>query len=152
VWLDTHKIRYARSQVTRSTSDLPPQVSSKLLSMPKGQIFVVNEGDKALLVSIAEIKDAPVTLTVAGPQIEQALVAQRNKDQAAAELKRLRSGAKIEYLNKELAMDPNAPAQPSPAAVVPGAAEPAALGSAAPAGAAGATDKAALDRGVAGLK
>jgi hypothetical protein len=151
VWLDTHKIRYARSQVTRSTSDLPPQVSSKLLSIPKGQIFVVNEGDKALLVSIAEIKDAPVTLAVAGPQIEQALVAQRNKDQAAAELKRLRSGAKIEYLNKELAMDPNAPAQPNPAAVVPGAAEPAALGSAAPA-AAGATDKAALDRGVAGLK
>jgi EpsD family peptidyl-prolyl cis-trans isomerase len=151
VWLDAHKVKYGRTQVSRSTSDLPPQVSSKLLSIPKGQIFIVNEGDKALLVSIAEIKDAPVTLAVAGPQIEQALAAQKNKEVAAAELKRLRTGAKIEYLNKDLAMDPNAPAQPNPAAALPGAGENAAAG-AAPAAAAGATDKAAIDRGVAGLK
>jgi peptidyl-prolyl cis-trans isomerase C len=152
VWLDAHKVKYARTQVSRSTSDLPPQLSSRLLALPKGQIFIVNEGDKALLVSIAETRDAPVTMAVAGPQIEQALAGQKNKELAAAELKRLRSGAKIEYLNKELAMDPNAPAQPNPAAAVPAAAESAAAAGT-PAGApAGATDKAALDRGVAGLK
>jgi EpsD family peptidyl-prolyl cis-trans isomerase len=151
VWLDAHKVKYGRTQVSRSTSDLPPQVSAKLMSMPKGQIFIVNEGDKALLVSIAEIKDAPVTLAVAGPQIEQALAAQKNKEVAAAELKRLRTGAKIEYLNKDLAMDPNAPAQPNPAAALPAAADNAATG-ATPAGTPAATDKGAIDRGVAGLK
>jgi EpsD family peptidyl-prolyl cis-trans isomerase len=151
VWLDAHKVKYGRTQVSRSTSDLPPQVSAKLMSMPKGQIFIVNEGDKALLVSIAEIKDAPVTLAVAGPQIEQALAGQKNKEAAAAELKRLRTGAKIEYLNKELAMDPNAPAQPNPAAALPAAADNAAAAPATPAGAQ-AADKGAIDRGVAGLK
>jgi hypothetical protein len=125
------------------------------MSMPKGQIFIVNEGDKALLVSIAEIKDAPVTLAVAGPQIEQALAAQKNKEVAAAELKRLRTGAKIEYLNKELAMDPNAPAPGNPAAAVQGTAAATAAATAAPVEAApggAGSDKSSLDRGVAGLK
>jgi hypothetical protein len=137
--------------VTRSTSDLPPQISSKLLTMPKGQIFIVNEGERALLIAIAEIKDAPVTLAVAGPQIEQALASDKNKELAAAEIKRLRTGAKIEYLNKELAMDPNAPATSNPATAVQGTA-PAAAAAMAPAESSGGSDKSALDRGVAGLK
>ena len=39
------------------------------------------------------------------PQIEQFLVAKRNKDAADAELARLRAVAKIEYLNKDLVPD-----------------------------------------------
>jgi hypothetical protein len=86
---------------------------------------------------------------VAAPQIEQALAGEKNKELAAAEVKRLRADAKIEYLNKDLALDPkSAPA--NPAAALPGAMP--AQASTAPAGPAGATDKAALDRGVAGLK
>jgi EpsD family peptidyl-prolyl cis-trans isomerase len=147
VWLDAHKVKYGRLQVTRSTSDLPPQVSSKLLAMPKGQIFVVNEGERALLISIAEVKDAPVTLAVAGPQIEQGLAGDKNKELAAAEIKRLRAGARIEYLNKDLAMDPDPPAGASPVAAARGPAP-----AAAHAAQAAATDKAAVERGVAGLK
>ena len=46
VLLDARKIQYGRAQVTRSTADLNPQIASKLLSMPKGQIFVVKEGEQ----------------------------------------------------------------------------------------------------------
>jgi peptidyl-prolyl cis-trans isomerase C len=148
VWLDAHKVKYGRTQVTRSTSDLPPEISKKLLAMQKGQIFIVNQGDRALLVAVTDVKDAPVTLEVAGPQIAQALMTERNKEAAANEIKRLRSSAKIEVLNKDLAMDPNATAA-NPAAAVQGAAPAAAPATTA---AAGPTDKAALDRGVAGLK
>lgn len=155
VWLDAHKVKYAKSQVSRTSSDLPPQVSQKLLALPKGQIFVVNEGDRAMLISIADIKDAPVTLDVAGPQIAQALAGEKNKELAAAEIKRLRSNAKIEYLNKDLALDPNAPAA-NPAQSVAGAAQaapaPGAPAQGAPAAGQAGVDKAALDRGVAGLK
>lgn len=133
VWMDAHKVKFGRSQVTRSTTDLSPEMSARLLGMPKGQLFFVNEGARSLLVSIAEIREAPVTLEVAAPQIEQFLANKRNKESVAAELARLRANAKIEYLNKSMAMD----AKPAPAA-------------AAPADAAAA--KAALDRGVAGLK
>jgi len=157
VWLDAHKIKYGRTQVTRSTADVPQQLSAKLLGMPKGQLFVVKEGPRAMFISVTEIKDAPVTLEVAAPQIEQFLVNKKNKELASAELSRLRADAKIEYLNKSMAPDPKAPAQPAggpPSGAVAGANAP----PVATAPAAGAPDrdsgkdKAALDRGVAGLK
>jgi DNA-binding helix-hairpin-helix protein with protein kinase domain len=119
-----------------------------------------------MLISIAEVRDAPVTLDIASQQISQYLMGKKNKELAAAEIQRLRSTAKIDYLNKQYAPDattPGAvPAGAAPAAV-PGAV--AAAAAAAPAGApavelpaaqpaapAGDAHKAALDRGVAGLK
>ena len=156
VWLDAHKIKYGRNQVTRSTADVPPQLSSKLLGMPKGQLFVVKEGPRAMFISVADVKDAPVNLQVASGQIEQFLVNRKNKELAAAELQRLRSTAKIEYLNKSMVPDPKA-APPSAVANADSAAPPApaavpAAADAAPADNASGPDKAALDRGVAGLK
>jgi EpsD family peptidyl-prolyl cis-trans isomerase len=166
VWLDAHKVKYGRTQITRSTADVPPQLSSKLLGMPKGQLFVVKEGGRAMFIAVNEVKDAPVTLAVAGPQIEQFLMNKKNKEMASAELQRLRADAKIEYLNKSMMPDPKSaptlPAGGAPTSAVAGAdAAPVADqngGAAAGAGAAQApasgnsSDKAALDRGVAGLK
>ena len=167
VFLDARNIKYGRAQVTRSTADLNPQLSAKLLSMQKGQLFAVKEGDRAMLISIAEVRDAPVTLAIAGPQITQYLMNKKNKELAAAEIQRLRGTAKIAYLNKDYAPNPNTPgaapgavpaAPPAPAAADPAAAAvaaaPAGPSSIAPAPApeAGPADKAALDRGVAGLK
>ena len=170
VWLDAHKLRYGRNQVTRSTADVPPALATKLLGMPKGQLFVVKEGARAMFISVAEVKDAPVSLQVAQAQIEQFLMKKKNQEVAAAELQRLRADAKIDYLNKNLMPDPKAtlPAGAAPASAVAGAEGAAAPGAAAPAAAnaataatagdpvpaetTGGTDKAALDRGVAGLK
>lgn len=112
-WLDGHKVKFTRSQVARASSDLPAELATKLLSMPKGQLFIINEADHALLVTIAEVRDAPVTLAVAGPQIEQFLFNKKSKEAADAELARLRAAAKIEYLNSA---DKPAPAAAAPAA------------------------------------
>ena len=139
-WMDAHKVRFARGQVARSTADISQEMSDRLLRMPKGQLFIVKEGERTLLISIAEIREAPVPLAVAAPQIEQFLVNKRNKESAAAELARLRAAAKIEYLNKSMAMD----ARP--------AAAPAATGLGAPAVGSDGVAKAALERGAAGLK
>ncbi|MES2757521.1 MAG: EpsD family peptidyl-prolyl cis-trans isomerase [Pseudomonadota bacterium] len=145
-WMEARKIKFGRTQVTRSTTDLSPEMSARLLGMQKGQLFIVKEGERSLLISLAEVRDAPVTLDVAAAQIEQFLVNKRNKERATAELARLRATAKIEYLNKSMALDAR-PAAAAPAAV------PAAVPAAAPAGAApAAAAKEALDRGVAGLK
>ena len=158
-WMEAHKVKFGRTQVARSTADLTPEMSAKLLSLPKGQLFIVKEGERSLLISIAEIREAPVTLETASQQIEQFLFNKRNKDGATAELDRLRASAKIEYLNKSLAMDakpaPAATAAPAPSLgatatpASPAAGSPAAGSPAAPPDAAA---KAALDRGVAGLK
>ncbi|MGO4479263.1 EpsD family peptidyl-prolyl cis-trans isomerase [Massilia sp. 2TAF26] len=167
VWLDAHKLKYGRTQVTRSTADVPPELSSKLLGMPKGQLFVVKEGSRAMFISVTEVKDAPVTLAVASPQIEQFLVNKKNKELATAELQRLRADAKIEYLNKSLMPDPkSAPTLPAGGAPTSAVARTNGVPVAdqqggVPANGAAATpapasennaDKAALDRGVAGLK
>ena len=135
--------------------------------MPKGQLFSVREGERAMLLALAEVRDAPLPLTVAAPQIAQFLVTRKHKELAAAEVERLRQGAKIEYLNKDLALDAHSPpaARPAGAAGAPGGAvqssavpvaTPAApaAGNGAPAAARSqpVPDNAALDRGVAGLK
>jgi peptidyl-prolyl cis-trans isomerase C len=138
-WLQAHKVKFGRTQVTRSTTDLSPEMSSRLLGMQKGQLFFVKEGERSLLISIADVREAPVTLDVAAQQIEQFLVNKRSKERAAAEMARLRAGAKIEYLNKSMAVD----ARAMPAVMPATAAAPAASAAA---------GKDALDRGVAGLK
>ncbi len=161
VFLDARNIKYGRAQVTRSTADLNPQLSAKLLGMPKGQLFVVKEGERAMLISIAEVRDAPVTLAIAAPQIGQYLMNKKNKELAAAEIQRLRGTAKVSYLNKDYAPSATAPATATQVAGAggPGQASVAPAGEAAAPGAApaivpdaGTTDKAALDRGVMGLK
>ena len=133
-WLDGHKVKYGRTQLSRSSADLPPEMSAKLEGMPKGQLFIVREGERSLLISIADIKDTPVALEAAAPQIEQFLANKKNKEAADAEIKRLRTSAKIEYLNPAVAAPAAAPAAPVPAA------------------AAAAGSDSATERGVAGLK
>lgn len=151
-WLDANKVKYARTQLSRTSADLAPELSAKLLAMPKGQLFIIREGDRTLLISLADVRDNPASLAQAAPQIEQFLFNKKNKDTADAELKRLRAAAKIEYLNKDA---PGKPASSMPAASAPVAAvTPASVSapeSAAPAPTASASTE-ANDRGVAGLK
>lgn len=98
-WMDKHGVQYARGQAIRSSMDLPPETVAKLLELPKGQLFIVGEGDSRVLNVIAAIKDSPVTATNAAPQIGQFLTSKMMKDAAGVEVAHLRSLAKIEYLN-----------------------------------------------------
>ncbi|SFU66686.1 EpsD family peptidyl-prolyl cis-trans isomerase [Pseudoduganella namucuonensis] len=99
-WLDANKVKYAPTQLTRTSADLPPELGAKLATMSKGQLFVIREGERSLLIQLSDIKDSPATLAASAPQIEQFLLNQKNKEAAEAELKRLRTAAKIEYFNK----------------------------------------------------
>jgi peptidyl-prolyl cis-trans isomerase C len=135
LWLEARKLAFVRTQLTRTSADLAPELSAKLLAMPKGQLFIIREGERTLLISIADIKDNPVALEAAAPQIQQFLFNKKSKEAADAVLAGLRAAAKIEYLNKPA--DTKAPA----AGAAPAAAT-------APA----AVSPSANDRGVAGLK
>lgn len=130
-FLTEKKVVFGRGQVSRSSSDLPPQMTEKLVSMPREQLFMVNEGGSSTLLQVVEIKPAAVTLAVASPQIEQFLINKKNKEFADGEIKRLRAAAKIEYL-------PGAPkdvAKPAASAAASAAAPAAASPAAAPAAA-----------------
>ncbi|MEW7850553.1 EpsD family peptidyl-prolyl cis-trans isomerase [Massilia aurea] len=184
-FLDARQIGYGRAQVTRSTADLKPEVAAKLLAMPKGQLFYVQEGPRALLTALTGVRAAPVSLVIAAPQITEYLATRKSRELAQAEIGRLRATADIAYLNKDLAPDAATPGG-KPAAVAslaggPGAPRVAGAGplateaTASGSGAVTATraeagmetraemgaetvanesnaDKAALERGVAGLR
>lgn len=130
-WLDGHNLKYARNQISRTTADLTPELGAKLLAMPKGQLFIIKEGERSMLIAIADVKDVPVNLETAGPQIEQFLMNAKNKEAASAELARLRAAAKVDYLNQAAVEEKKA---------APAAAKPAV------------TSSESNDRGVAGLK
>lgn len=138
-WLDGKNIRYTRGEMVRSSSDLPPDLSGRLLQMQKGQLFIVKELDRALFLTLNEVKDAPVALNTAAPQIEQFLFNKKNKEAAEGMLTRLRSTAKVEYLNGEK------PGPAAPAAAPAGTAVATAPQTAPPA-------DAAITRGVSDLK
>jgi len=150
-WLETNKVKFARTQLSRTSADLAPELSAKLLSMPKGQLFIIREGDRTMLISLADIRDNPVTLSQAAPQIEQFLFNKKNKDAADAELKRLRAAAKIEYLNKNGASASAVASAPAAAPAVATPAAPAPSVPVAPAAPAPSSSE-SNDRGVAGLK
>jgi len=105
-WLDGHNVRYARGQLSRNTTDLPEQVIAKLKEMHKGELFIFNEGGNSMINTITDIKDSPVTVKNAAPQIEQYLINKKTKEAADAEITLLRSMAKIEYLNASAPIAP----------------------------------------------
>ncbi|WP_229503027.1 EpsD family peptidyl-prolyl cis-trans isomerase [Pseudoduganella guangdongensis] len=99
-WLDTHKVKYQKAQLSRSGSELPPELSAKLMALSKDQLFIVREGERSMLVTITDIRSSPVELEAARPQIEQYLMAKKGKEAAEQEVKRLRASAKIAYINQ----------------------------------------------------
>ena len=98
-WMNSHNVHYARGVASRTTMNMPPEFSSRLMSMHVGQMFVVNEGGNSMIVSIVDIKDNPIGFEEAAPAIEKYFKIKNTKDAMDAKIKHLRSLAKIEYLN-----------------------------------------------------
>lgn len=107
-WLDKNKVPYLRSLASRNGTDLPPQMVKMLQEKSKDTIFIVNEQENSLLISVNAIKDSPITLAVAAPQIERFLLNQKYKEVTDAEVVRLRAAAQIEYLNAKAPVSSNA--------------------------------------------
>ena len=101
-WLDSQKIAYAKSQSSRSSSDLQPNMVKAIKAMPKGQLFTIKEDTRGLLMALTDTKDTPVAPAAAAQQIGQFLMNQKNKEAGTTEIGRLRAAAKIEYLNLAL--------------------------------------------------
>lgn len=98
-WMDKNNVRYARGQLARNTTDMPPEMGSKLMDMHNGQLFIIKEGANTLINALVGVKDNPVAAKDAAPQIAQYLINKKNKELLDAEVAHLRSAAKIEYLN-----------------------------------------------------
>lgn len=103
-WLNARHIPFTRVQVTKTSMDLPPPMLESLKDMQRGSLFIVREGESAILAALADVKSAPVSPAAAAPQIEQYLMAQRQGEITDRELNRLRAEAKIDYFDKAKAL------------------------------------------------
>ncbi len=110
-WLKAHQVKYAVKRVVHAAETLPPQLLAQFGKMAVGQmVFIGANGPnaQAMAVSMAEIKQMPISEKDSKPLIERILTEQKRKQTAEAEMKRLREAAKIRYIDQKF--DPaNAP-------------------------------------------
>ena len=98
-FLKNHGVQYLRGQASRRSTELPAEMVSKLQNMPKGKLFIISEGGKAMLISLADINVTPISSNDANPLIAQYLYNKKVKDVTDTEVAALRTRAKIEYIN-----------------------------------------------------
>ncbi len=102
-WLDKNHVKYERTQLSRSTADLAPEMIARLQTMRKNQLFVIGAGEYSMLAALVDVKPNPVTAAAAAPEIALYLRNKKRKEIGDAELGRLRATAKVDYIEKKQA-------------------------------------------------
>lgn len=115
-WLDAHQIKYNRSTAAHAAETVPAELLEKLSKMVIGDLIFINGNGRTLVGRMIEIKDMPISDKDAKPLVERILSGEKRKKMAESELSRLRSMAKIEYLNKKF--EPTADIKSSTSATV----------------------------------
>ena len=80
--------------------------------MAVGDLIFINSNGRTIAGRMIEIKDVPITEKDSKPLIERILTSEKRKQTAEAEMSRLRSAAKIEYINKKFEFNADASAAP----------------------------------------
>lgn len=99
-WLESKKVKMQSGVVVKPAEQLPFEMLSRLAQMRQGQVMVVETPTNISLSILMDIRDQPVSEAQATQSIERFLVTQKREKLAEAEIKRLRSEAKVELLGK----------------------------------------------------
>lgn len=150
-WLKAQNIQFATNAGVKSAEQLPLEMLPKFHQLKDGQTAILPMQGGILVVQIVASQSQPLDEKQAAPVIEQFLSNQKRTELAAAEVKKLRDAAKIEYMGDfakpaeeagasvmEGVGTPAAPAPAAPATAVPAPAAPAAAPGAAATSGAGA--------------
>jgi EpsD family peptidyl-prolyl cis-trans isomerase len=99
-WLRVRNASYSVDAVEQPAEQLPLSFLPRLAAMKPGEIAVFATPLGASVIQLLHAEEAPLTETQAAPLIEQFLAGRRRLETAAAEVKRLREVATIEYLGE----------------------------------------------------
>ena len=99
-WLRSRNAKYSVDALTQPAEQLPLTFLPQLARMKPGEIAVFATPLGASVVQLVHAEDAPLTEQQAAPLIEQFLAGRKRLETAAAEVKRLRELATIEYLGE----------------------------------------------------
>ena len=97
--LESLDARFGVNRSTLAAEQLPLELVSRLQAMEPGDVLAMDDGAGGVVpVRIATARLSPLDEASAAPLIERFLLAQRSSEALAAEMKRLRATARIEYL------------------------------------------------------
>lgn len=97
-WLRLRNARFSALNVTQPAEQLPLSQLPQLARMKEGEIAVFASPLGASVVQLVQAEDAPLSEPQAAPVIEQFLAARKRMKLADAEVRKLRDGARIEYV------------------------------------------------------
>jgi EpsD family peptidyl-prolyl cis-trans isomerase len=97
-WLKSRNAKFSVTASTQPAEQLPLAYLPQLARMKHGEIAVFGSPLGASVIQLVHWEDAPLSEQQAAPLIEQFLAGRKRLELAAAEVRRLRAAAKIEYL------------------------------------------------------
>jgi EpsD family peptidyl-prolyl cis-trans isomerase len=97
-WLESQSIEFTLGAGTKAAEEIPMELLPRLASMQDGQIEVIDTASTVLVVHLVQSRDAPLDEDQALPLIEKFLRTPEFTKLVAAELKKLRDAADIEYV------------------------------------------------------
>jgi len=97
--LEKNNVQFSNASGVRSTADLPMQMVERLETIGSGRPFLIKERNGVSVATLHFLKEVPVGLDEARPQIQRFLMNRKDGDIAKTEVERLRRTAKIEYLD-----------------------------------------------------
>ena len=99
-WLRLRNVKYSIESSQQPAEQLPLAFLPQLARMKPGEIAVFATPPGAAAVQLVQAEPAPLNEAQAAPLIEEFLAGRRRLETAAAEVKRLREVATIEYLGE----------------------------------------------------
>lgn len=97
-WLRLRNAAFRPGASTQGAEQLPLTYLSRLASMKEGEIAVFDAPAGAAVVQLVQAQDAPLSEREVAPLIGEFLSGRKRLEVAAAEVKRLRAAARIEYV------------------------------------------------------
>jgi EpsD family peptidyl-prolyl cis-trans isomerase len=99
-WLRGRGAKFTVDALTLPAEQLPLSYLPQLARMKPGEIAVFAAPPGAAVIQLAQVEAAPLSEAQAAPLIEQFLAGRKRLETAAAEVKRLRELATIQYLGE----------------------------------------------------
>jgi EpsD family peptidyl-prolyl cis-trans isomerase len=97
-WLRLRNAAFRPGSSVQPAEQLPLSYLQRLAQMKEGEIAVFDAPSGATVVQLVHAQDAPLSEREAAPLIEQFIAGRKRLELAAAEVRRLREVARIEYL------------------------------------------------------
>lgn len=99
-WAKQREAVISESDGVKAAEELPMDVLPKFAAMKQGDIGYLRNENGVVVFQLMAVLDAPIAETAAQPMIENILMSTKQTDLVAAEMKRLRAEAHIEYMGE----------------------------------------------------